>query len=135
VIMCTDLSMTSHILSQVYMFFGYKHPFSTLIQDNGFARLKTSIVDQIWKRTRSTPKKRGTNLETKLLKVKHIIKAKILSPLAYQNSFQNRCFLMHGLSPSTLKPNSSKSDTGQGQNSYTLAYQTPFQTCMAPHMS
>lgn len=68
---------------------GYEHPFSTLIQDVGFARLRTYVSDWIWKKD-FNPKKRDESL--------------------------------------TLKLNSSKLSTYHGQNSFTLAYRTPFPT-------
>lgn len=51
-------------------FIGYRRTFSTPIQDNGFVSLKTSISDRSWNWMVLT-KEGGTNLETKLLKVRH----------------------------------------------------------------
>lgn len=53
----------------VHSFIGYKHMFSTSIQDSSFVRITTSSSNWRWKPTVLTPQKRGFNLEIKLLKI------------------------------------------------------------------
>lgn len=66
------------------------HLWSTLIQDNGFGRLKTSTSYWSCKRTFKT-REGDTNLETKLLKIQHMSRPQIFT-LAHQCLFQNRHF-------------------------------------------
>jgi hypothetical protein len=66
----------------------HDHPSSTTIQDYVFARFKTSISNWSWNQLElepigvgtisTSPKRRGTNLETKLLEVQHMSRPKIL---------------------------------------------------------
>ena len=101
-------------------FIEYKRPFSISIQDGGLARLKTSVSDRSWKHMIPLPPQKGTNLETKLLEIRHVIvrpefsylgllsvsnvcgvptnrnfkisfESKILSPWPSELPFQNRC--------------------------------------------
>ena len=50
-----------------------------------YARLKTSVFNWSWKTRFSPPKKRGTNLETKLLEVRHMSRPKFFY-LGFLNS-------------------------------------------------
>lgn len=58
-------------------FIEYKHQFATMIKDGGFARFKTSLLIGVGK-YRFNQKKKGINLEIKLLEVRHISRSKFI---------------------------------------------------------
>lgn len=76
--MCLTLSLVSRLVP--HLFWLKTSPFSTPIINKGFKPSKTIEISYwSWKHT-ILPNKRGMNLETKLLKVKHMLKLTYLLP-------------------------------------------------------
>ena len=71
------------------LFFSQNCPFPTPVEKKSFKPCKTTILDRSWT---FIPNKRRTNLETKLLKIRHICEGWNFSALAYQTPFQNQYF-------------------------------------------
>ena len=88
------------------VFIRYICPFSPPIQDGRFVRPETFVVDWSWKQTFVTKKKEKekekTYLETKLLKPRHMFKAKILFHLRPPNSIPNWRFRTCLASPADI---------------------------------
>ena len=72
-------------------FIGVNHSISTLIKIEGFKPCKTIVSVQIWKRM-ILPNKRGANLKTQLLEVRHTVKVYILLPWLTKLQFETDVF-------------------------------------------
>ena len=92
-----DMCLTSRsLVSTLVIFFFFFFFFlglepSVSNQGGGFARLKTSVSNRSWKQTVLT-NKRGTNLDTKLLKVRHMSKVEFLLPWLTNLCFKTNIF-------------------------------------------
>ena len=85
------LTSRSSVSRLVPLLLGIDILFSTPIQDGSFARFKTSDSDPSWKQMVLTTK-RATNLETKLLEVRHMSRLEFFY-LGLRNSVLRLAFL------------------------------------------